>query len=609
LRAAELRLKALGGSITGIIVTDSIDYLWEPRAFPIFHLGVPPSLRPRLAALLPSFLELLEAMQSGSDENRNLSIELARAVEDRRRLANDFALSRESLLEEISERKKIKEQQQVLSSLVENSNDLIGIASFDGNLMYMNPAGKKLLGLEDVADVRTINTRELIFPKHQSALDSIFSILSGTGSWKGEAKCRHYKSGASIPIETYAFVLRDPKTDQAKALANISRDISDRKSMEREMIKGQKLESIGVLAGGIAHDFNNLLTAIAGYVSLAQAQVSPEGGVGRYLAEAGKATFRARDLTHQLLTFSRGGTPVKKTIAVSELVRDSVGLALTGSNVRCDIDLAPDLWHVDVDDGQIGQVMNNLLINACQAMPDGGVIEVSSRNGTLGVNERPPLKEGRYVILSVKDQGIGIPGEHLPKIFDPYFTTKQKGNGLGLATSYAIVRKHEGSIFVESKLGVGTTFHIYLPASGNKNARRIGSEVRAQEGEGRVLVMDDVEAIRDVATSMLQSLGYTTADASDGVEALGLYREAMGTGTPFDAVILDLTVPGGMGGQETVRNLLRMDPTAKVIVSSGFSNDGIMADYKVHGFSGVVPKPYNLKQLGDAVGNLLSNVC
>jgi len=609
LETAELRLKEMGGFIAGIIVTDSDDYQWGARAFPIFHLGVPPSLRPHLSALLPSFLELLEMIQSYWDKDRNISLELARAVEDRRRLANDFARSRKSLLEEISERKKIKEHQQVLSSLVENSNDMIGIASFDGSLVYLNRAGKKLVGLEDVEDVRTINLRELIFPKHQSALDSIFSALSRSGIWRGEAKYRHYKSGASIPVEVHAFVIRDSKTDQAIAFANISRDVRDRKSMEREMIKGQKLESIGGLAGGIAHDFNNLLTAIAGYVSLAQAQASPEGEVGKHLVAAERTIFRARDLTHQLLTFSRGGTPVKRTVAVGELIRDSAGLALTGSNVRCDIVLAPDLWHVDVDEGQISQVINNLLINACQAMPDGGVIQISSRNETLGINERPPLKEGRYVRISVKDHGIGIPGEHLPKIFDPYFTTKQKGNGLGLATSYAIIKKHEGSILVESKLGVGATFHIYLPASRNKNARQIGPEVKTQKGEGRILVMDDVEAVREVATNMLRSLGYTTADASDGVEALELYRESMETGKPFDAVILDLTVPGGMGGQETVRNLLRMDPKAKVIVSSGYSNDGIMADYKVHGFSDVVPKPYNLTQLGDAVGRLLSKPC
>lgn len=606
LQAAEFHLKGLGGFLAGIIVTDSDDYVWEPRAYPIFHLGVPMALRPHLPTLLPSFLELMEAIQSGGDENRNISLEYARTVEDRHRLANDFARSRKSLLEEISERKKMEEEQQVLSSLVENSNDLIGIASFDGNLVYMNRAGKILLGLEDVGDIRTFNLRQMTFPKFQSKLEDIFSVLLKTGSWKGEAKYRHYKSGASIPVGTHAFVIRDPKTGQAIAFANISRDIRERKSMEREMIKSHKLESIGLLAGGIAHDFNNLLTGIAGYVSLAQARVSAEGEVGRLLAETEKTTFRARDLTHQLLTFSRGGTPVKRTVAIGDLIRDSAGLALTGSNVRCDIVPSPELWHVDVDEGQISQVMNNLLINACQAMPAGGVIQVSSRNETLGTNEQPPLSEGRYVRVTVKDHGIGIPGEHLSKIFDPYFTTKQKGNGLGLATSYAIVNKHGGNITVESKLGVGATFHIYLPASRNKNASQNGSEVETANGEGRILVMDDLEAIRDVATNMLQSLGYTTADARDGTEALELYREAMKTDAPFDAVIMDLTVPGGMGGRETVKNLLRMDPKAKVIVSSGYSNDGVMADYRAHGFSGVVPKPYTLNQLGEAVGRLLS---
>jgi CheY-like chemotaxis protein len=210
------------------------------------------------------------------------------------------------------------------------------------------------------------------------------------------------------------------------------------------------------------------------------------------------------------------------------------------------------------------------------------------------------------VKVSVQDHGIGIPGEHLSKIFDPYFTTKQKGNGLGLATSYAIIKKHEGNITVESKLGVGATFHIYLPASRNQNVNRKSSVVNTITGEGRILVMDDVEAIRDVAANMLRSLGYTTAVARGGKEALELYGEAMKTGAPFDAVIMDLTVPGGMGGQEAVRNLLRMDPNAKVIVSSGYSNDGVMADYKAYGFSGVVPKPYTLPQLGEAVGRLLS---
>jgi PAS domain S-box-containing protein len=605
-RAAELLLGNTGGSLTGIIVTDSDDFVWEPRARRIFHLGVPRSLHGRLSDLLKPFLGLLEEIQSGDDERKNISLELARAVEDRRRLACDFERSRKSLLVEISERRKIEEEQQVLSSLVENSNDLIGIASFDGYLVYLNRAGKRLLGLEDASDLRAVNLRDLIFKKHAVKMEGIFSQLHRAGTWRGEVRFRHFTSGDQIPLETHAFVVRDPKTGQATAFANICQDIRERKSLEREMIKMQKLESLGVLAGGIAHDFNNILSAITGYVSLARLQAPSGGEIGRYLQEAEKATFRAKDLTQQLLTFSRGGAPLKRTVSVGDLVRDSAALVLTGSNVRCEIVLPQELWPVEVDEGQISQVVSNLLINACQAMPDGGVVEISGGNVALGINELPPLPEGKYVRISVKDSGIGITGKHLPKIFDPYFTTKQQGSGLGLATAYAIVKKHEGRITVESALGTGTTFHIHLPASGGEGPARERQEGKPIGGTGKILVMDDQKPVRDVAAAMLTSLGYAAATAEDGAEALKLYDEARKAREPFDAVIMDLTIPGGMGGMETIRKLLELDGEAKAIASSGYSSDGVMADHKTYGFKGVVPKPYNIRQLGEVVAGVLS---
>ncbi len=730
-QAAELRLNELGGLTAGIIITDSDGFVWEPRSFPVFHLGVPPPLRSHLSALMPSLLCLLEAIESGGDENRNISLELRRAVEDRHRLAIDFERSRRSLLEEISERKsaekslresekmlrtiiettsegywlvdprsmrtlevndalcamlgytrqeiigrtplefvedeskdfylhqmsripstyhrsyeitlrkksdqkidahfcattlrdesgtprfafafvsditerkKMEEDQQIFVSLVENSNDFIGIASLDGNMLFLNRTARNLVGLEDVGDIRTVKTRDFAFPKHRSKLDEVISVLQRTGSWKGEMKIRHFKTGGPVAVEMHAFTIKNPKTGEVNAIANISRDISERKALEREMIKVQKLESIGTLAGGIAHDFNNLLSAIAGYVSLARTQVPPGGEVDGHLLGAEKATFRAKDLTQQLLTFSKGGTPVRRAVAVSELIRDSAGLALRGSNVRCDIALPSDLWLIDVDEGQISQVLNNLLINACQAMPAGGEIRVSAGNVVLGIHEHPTLAEGNYVRVSVTDTGIGIPGEHLPKIFDPYFTTKQHGSGLGLATSYAIIKKHQGSITVKSKLGVGTTFHVYLPTSPEKDTGQSRQEEKIIEGKGKILIMDDEMVLREVATAMLRTLGYTTATAKDGAEALELYGEAMKAGEPFDAVIMDLTVPGGMGGQEAITELLKMDPEAKGIASSGYSNNDIMAAYKTYGFSAVVPKPYNLKQLGEVFHRLL----
>jgi PAS domain S-box-containing protein len=510
------------------------------------------------------------------------------------------------IVEDISERVKAEEEQSRFAALVEHSNDLIGIASLEGKMLFLNRAGRKLAGLEDVKDIRELDAHHLAFPKHRSTLDGIFSGLRETGRWKGEAKIRHFKTGASIPVEMHAFAIRNPKTNEIIAFANISRDISERKAMEREMIKGQKLESIGLLAGGIAHDFNNLLSAIAGYISLIEVQVAPETEIGALLSKAGKALFRAKDLTQQLLTFSKGGNPVKKTVSIGELISDSRGLALRGANVRCDVVLSPDLRLVDVDDGQICQVFNNLLINACQAMPTGGEIHVAARNVRLAPGEIPSLPGGEYVEVSVADTGIGIAGEHLQKVFDPYFTTKQEGSGLGLATSYAILRKHDGIITVHSKLGAGAVFRVYLPASLGKDANQ-GPEVENRSmGKGKILVMDDEDSIRDVATAMLRALGYTAAAANDGAEALKVYDEAMKTGDPFDAVIMDLTVPGGMGGQEATAKLLQIDPNARVIVSSGYSNTGVMADYRSFGFSGVVPKPYNLKQLGEVVHRLLS---
>ena len=510
------------------------------------------------------------------------------------------------IVEDISERVKAEEEQSRFAALVEHSNDLIGIASLDGKMLFLNGAGRRLAGLEDVEDIREIDAHDLAFPKHRSTLDGIFTGLRETGRWKGEAKIRHFKTGASVPVEMHAFAIRNPETNEIVAFANISRDISERKAMEREMIKGQKLESIGILAGGIAHDFNNLLSAIAGYISLIEVQVSPGTEIGALLSKAGKAIFRARDLTQQLLTFSKGGNPVKKPIAIGELIRDSCDLALRGSKVRCDVVLSPDLRLVEVDDGQILQVLNNLLINAWQAMPTGGEIHVAARNVRVAPGEIPSLAGGEYVEVSVADTGIGIAGEHLQKVFDPYFTTKQEGSGLGLATSYAILRKHDGIITVRSKLGAGAVFRVYLPASPGKVAEKRPEAASGSVGKGKILVMDDEDSIREVATAMLRALGYTAAAAKDGAEALNVYEEAMRTGDPFDAVIMDLTVPGGMGGQEATEKLLRIDPKARVIVSSGYSNTGVMSDYRSFGFSAVAPKPYNLKQIGEVVHRTLS---
>ena len=397
----------------------------------------------------------------------------------------------------------------------------------------------------------------------------------------------------------------------------IARDIADRKRMEKELLKTHKLESVGLLAGGIAHDFNNLLTAILGNITLAKAYSPPEGKVSDRLSEAERTLTLAKGLTQQLLTFSRGGAPVRETSYIRNLIKDSATFTLTGSNVGCDYSINPDLWPVDIDKGQLCQVINNLVLNARHAMPDGGVITLSAENIKVGNSKGADanmalLKNGEYIRITVADCGIGIEKKYLDKIFDPYFTTKQKGSGLGLATSYSIIKNHDGRITVESKPGAGTTFYIYLPAS-KKEVRRtavskktIAAPHKGQYKGEKVLVMDDDENIRKISKEMLTYLGFEVCLAVTGAEAIELYRKGKETGKPFGAVIMDLTVPGGMGGKEAVKRLIDIDPGVKAIVSSGYSNDPVMADFKKYGFRAVLAKPYQVIDLNEKLHSVLA---
>lgn len=386
----------------------------------------------------------------------------------------------------------------------------------------------------------------------------------------------------------------------------VLRDVSEKVKLEDELLKTRKLESLGVLAGGIAHDFNNLLTAILGSVSLARA-FHGEGERGlRRLDEAEKACLQARELTQQLLTFAKGGVPVKRTAAIAEIVAETAGFATVGGRSRSVLDLAPGLHTVEVDVGQIGQVFNNLIINAVQAMPDGGVVTIRGANLDVGADLPLPLPAGPYVRIDVCDNGVGIPTDDLPRIFDPYFTTKAEGSGLGLASAYAIIKKHDGYIDVDSTPGAGTTVMVYLPASLNERQIEPPVDDNLTAGRGSVLVMDDAQSIRDLLGEMLDYLGYRVSFARDGDEARHAYAQAQADGRPFDAVIMDLTIPGGMGGKEAITHLLALDPQARVIVSSGYSNDPIMSNYREYGFSAVIAKPYRLAELGKVLDGVLA---
>ena len=314
---------------------------------------------------------------------------------------------------------------------------------------------------------------------------------------------------------------------------------------------------------------------------------------------------RARDLTQQLLTFSKGGAPVKKAASMEQIVLDSASFVLRGSNVKCEFVVPDPVWTVDADEGQMNQVINNLVINADQSMPEGGTISIRIENVTVGKKDIMAIKEGRYVKISIEDQGVGIAKEYLQKIFDPFFTTKQKGSGLGLAIVYSIINKHDGYINVESKVGIGTTFHVYLPASENGLQPKYQGSETPIKGSGKILVMDDEEVIREVATEILDHLGYRVVVCCNGSKAVEEYVKARDTGDPFDAVIMDLTIPGGMGGKETMKKLQEIDKEVICIVSSGYSNDPILADYREYGFSGVAVKPYNMEELGTELHGLL----
>jgi len=395
--------------------------------------------------------------------------------------------------------------------------------------------------------------------------------------------------------------------------ANLQREMNEKEKIQEDLIRVEKLESTALLAGGIAHDFNNILSIIIGNLSLVQIYAEKGENISNILMDTEKSCFRARDLTKQLLTFSKGGSPVKKTMPITELIKETVVFALRGSNVGYHFSITPDLFPVNVDEGQINQVISNIVINASHAMAEGGTVMVTAENITIELKKTfsTPLFPGSYIRISIQDTGTGIAKKNLQSIFDPYFTTKLTGSGLGLATAHSIIEKHEGFINVHSQEAMGSIFNIYLPASLEKIHGNIaptptnGSMEKCPQGHGKILIMDDEEMIRTVVGELLKHLGYDPDFAEDGAEACKKYLESMAKKEKFNAVIMDLTIPGGMGGKEAVQHILKIDPQAKVIVSSGFSTDPVMADYKSYGFSGVVAKPFMVQELSAVLNEVI----
>jgi len=495
-------------------------------------------------------------------------------------------------LRSIEERQKnLRESEERYRKLVDLAPDAIIIHS-DETVVFLNSAAVRLLGAAGPEQIIGRSALAYVHPDSQPIVRKRWLQLTIE---KAEVPLIEEKylrfDGTTIDVEVAAIALTFAGRPSVQLIA---RDITARKRAEEELLRARKLESVGLLAGGIAHDFNNLLTAILGNLSLVETLAADRPELAAYLTGAEKASLRARDLTQQLLTFSKGGAPVRKPTSIADAIKESAGFSLSGTNVKCEFNFPDNLWPAEVDEGQISQVMSNLIVNAYQAMPQGGTIRVRAENMTLEPQAELHLRPGRYIQIEVNDQGVGIPHDALANIFDPYFTTKEKGRGLGLATVYSIVKNHEGHIEVKSEVGLGTTFRIFLPAADAKAVASSDSEHGVHSGQGRILVMDDEELVREVAADMLRHLGYIVETAAEGASGVARYRQASETGEPFAAVLMDLTVPGGMGGLEMLKALKALNPNVKAIVSSGYSNDPVMSGYRAFGFQGRIVKPYTI---------------
>jgi len=395
--------------------------------------------------------------------------------------------------------------------------------------------------------------------------------------------------------------------DDIVGIVIVFSDITQERKYEEEIIRSSKLDAISTLAGGIAHDFNNVLTAIVGNVSLAKLKNEDPEFISGILTDTESAAYRAKDLTQQLLTFSKGGAPIKAVSDIKNLLKTVVNFHLSGSNVKLETDVEEDLWNASIDEGQMNQVIGNIVINAKQAMPEGGKLWVTAVNLVVSSGDDMCVPEGQYVRISIRDEGCGIPPEHLGRIFDPFYTTKPEGNGLGLASSHAVIKNHEGNIEALSSPGKGAEFIIYLPATQEKPLDVPDQDAAIARGSGRILFMDDEDFILKSISGLIRAFGYDVDCVHNGFEAVMAYRNAMAEGCPYDLVITDLTIPGSMGGKDTAQKLIEMDPKVKVIATSGYSNDLIMSSYRSHGFRDIIIKPYSLKTLSMVIARTLAS--
>ena len=570
-----------------------------------------------------------------SDYTKSKAQLIGELAELRRQFSNQQVIA----LEHLNIEEALAREKEQLSVTLHSIGDGVITTDNEGRVMLFNEVAQKLTGwVRDEVEGCILEEVFHIVNEHTGiAIENPVKKVLETGLVRGLANNTILiaRDGTTHVITDSAAPIHNPDTGQIIGVVFVFRDITTQKQLEQEVYKAQKLESIGVLAGGIAHDFNNILTTLTSNLWLARVELrtiltdsnasDSEAShrqreeafiaIHELLAESETAALGAKELTGQLLTFARGGMPVKQATNIKALIEETVSFALRGSNVQAVLDLPQTLWWVEVDPGQLRQVITNLVINAQQAMPEGGILNVQARNiGAEVISQQTqllavPLKALDYISISIEDHGVGIVDRILPKIFDPYFSTKSKGSGLGLATSYSIVNRHEGLLSVTSQVGKGTTFIIYLPALKLSGTAKLPAgifEDQGMPGQGkRLLIMDDERPIINVLKRILTKSGYEVDAVEEGESVIKLYQEALDEKRPFALVILDLTIVGGLGGIDTIARLSKIDPEVKAIVMSGYNDSGILNEYEVYGFAGKIAKPFKVMDLYHTIEEVL----
>ena len=552
-------------------------------------------------------LERLEYLNRELEQTNEGMIALHSELEKKNQLLED---KNRQLIKEIEDRrkieKKLRESEELYRIVVENVHDGIMLLK-DKNIIFANKGSEAIFNLP-VDRLIGKDFSEFISSDGKNFFRE--ALIKGNNNKCVLDGCEFNVLNSDGKLVSIELRIRSVQFKNGNTHLLVLRDIRARKMLEEERLKTSKLESIGILAGGIAHDFNNLLTVILGNITLSKIRLGDNHEVVQFLNDAEKASLMAKDLAYKFLTFSSGSPPIQKEEDVRNIISDTARITFSGSNIIPKLKIEDNLWNVYCDITQFQQALANVLINAKESMQNGGVVEIKAENVNISSIEMPVLSSGKYIKITVKDEGCGIPEKNLEKIFDPYFSTKeratQKGMGLGLTITYSIIKNHKGHIDVFSKEGKGTTVVMYFPAVEVLRDGNTDKEVKAKKSNGHMLIMDGEPLVRRSVINMLEALGYSVDLASDGSEAVLLYKKAFERGRPYDLVILDITVPGGIGGREAFLEIKSIDPNAKAIVSSRYSNDPIMAQYKKYGFLGVISKPYKIEELLSVIRKVLN---